>query len=44
MKLKYILLSLMLAAVTVEASAQSRHRRVVVERDTVSALVRAYSD
>ena len=44
MKLKYILLSLMLAAVTVEASAQSRHRRVVVERDTVSALVRAYTD
>lgn len=44
MKLKYILLSLMLAAVIVEASAQSRHRRVVVERDTVSALVHAYTD
>ena len=44
MKLKYILLSLLLAAVTVEASAQGRHRRVVVERDTVSALVRAYTD
>ena len=41
--LLYILFTIM-SAIALPAEAQTRHRRTVSERDTVSALVRAYVD